>query len=83
MFKEETLGGSQLVEHVPVTVEELRSHFEALGGRKVRAWDGADTPREGMESSVPSLTPPLGCALLGTGSTGLPWMSCGLFASVC
>lgn len=37
MFKEETPGGSQLVEHVPVTVEELRSHFEALGGRKVSA----------------------------------------------
>ncbi|KAI1237200.1 hypothetical protein IHE44_0014458 [Lamprotornis superbus] len=34
VFKEETLGGSQLMEHVPVTVEELRSHFEALGGRK-------------------------------------------------
>ncbi|XP_005520056.2 PREDICTED: xin actin-binding repeat-containing protein 2 [Pseudopodoces humilis] len=33
-FKEETLSGSQLMEHVPVTVEELRSHFEALGGRK-------------------------------------------------
>ncbi|XP_005416140.2 xin actin-binding repeat-containing protein 2 [Geospiza fortis] len=33
VFKEEPLGGSQL-EHVPVTVEELRSHFEALGGRK-------------------------------------------------
>ncbi|OWK54232.1 Xin actin-binding repeat-containing protein 2 [Lonchura striata] len=34
VFKEETPGGSQLVEHIPVTVEELRSHFEALGGRK-------------------------------------------------
>ncbi|CAN8218781.1 unnamed protein product [Coccothraustes coccothraustes] len=33
MFKEEPVGGSQL-EHVPVRVEELRSHFEALGGRK-------------------------------------------------
>nr|XP_026647451.1 xin actin-binding repeat-containing protein 2 [Zonotrichia albicollis] len=33
VFKEEPVGGSQL-EHVPVTVEELRSHFEALGGRK-------------------------------------------------
>ncbi|XP_039556493.1 xin actin-binding repeat-containing protein 2 [Passer montanus] len=33
VLKEETPGGSQL-EHVPVTVEELRSHFEALGGRK-------------------------------------------------
>lgn len=73
VFKEETLGGSQLMEHVPVTVEELRSHFEALGGRKVSAWEGW-MPRgrngEGPQSSSPSLTLPLCCALLGMGSTG-------------
>ncbi|RLW04872.1 hypothetical protein DV515_00005488, partial [Chloebia gouldiae] len=34
VFKEESPGGSQPVEHIPITVEELRSHFEALGGRK-------------------------------------------------
>ncbi|XP_054685388.1 xin actin-binding repeat-containing protein 2 [Grus americana] len=34
VFKEETLGGPQQIEHFPVTVEELRSHFEALGGKK-------------------------------------------------
>ncbi|XP_064022179.1 xin actin-binding repeat-containing protein 2 [Pogoniulus pusillus] len=33
-FKQETLGGFQQTEHVPVTVEELRSHFEALGDKK-------------------------------------------------
>ncbi|XP_065526694.1 xin actin-binding repeat-containing protein 2 [Lathamus discolor] len=34
MFKEETLAGPQQAEHFPITVEELRSHFEALGGKK-------------------------------------------------
>ncbi|XP_040459779.1 xin actin-binding repeat-containing protein 2 [Falco naumanni] len=34
VFKEETLGGPQQIEHFPSTVEELRSHFEALGGKK-------------------------------------------------
>ncbi|XP_009077138.1 PREDICTED: LIM domain and actin-binding protein 1-like [Acanthisitta chloris] len=34
VVKEETLAGSQLVEHISITVEELRSHFEALGGKK-------------------------------------------------
>nr|XP_009916954.1 PREDICTED: xin actin-binding repeat-containing protein 2-like [Haliaeetus albicilla] len=34
MFKEETSGGPQQTEHFPITVEELRSHFEALGGKK-------------------------------------------------
>ncbi|CAN0215267.1 unnamed protein product [Bubo scandiacus] len=33
VFKE-TLGGPQQIEHFPITVEELRSHFEALGGKK-------------------------------------------------
>ncbi|KAJ7398276.1 xin actin binding repeat containing 2 [Pitangus sulphuratus] len=30
----ETSDSSQMMEHVPATVEELRSHFEALGGKK-------------------------------------------------
>ncbi|KAM9628825.1 xin actin-binding repeat-containing protein 2-like [Morphnus guianensis] len=34
VFKEETSGGPQQTEHFPITVEELRSHFEALGGKK-------------------------------------------------
>ncbi|XP_009694172.1 PREDICTED: LIM domain and actin-binding protein 1-like, partial [Cariama cristata] len=34
VFKEEILGGPQQIEHFPFTVEELRSHFEALGGKK-------------------------------------------------
>ncbi|XP_061231603.1 xin actin-binding repeat-containing protein 2 [Neopsephotus bourkii] len=34
MFKEETPAGPQQTEHFPITVEELRSHFEALGGKK-------------------------------------------------
>ncbi|XP_010146357.1 PREDICTED: xin actin-binding repeat-containing protein 2 [Eurypyga helias] len=34
VFKEETLGGPQQIEPSPITVEELRSHFEALGGKK-------------------------------------------------
>ncbi|KAK4817260.1 hypothetical protein QYF61_005473 [Mycteria americana] len=34
VFKEEILGGPQQMEHFPITVEELRSHFEALGGKK-------------------------------------------------
>ncbi|XP_014809618.1 PREDICTED: xin actin-binding repeat-containing protein 2 [Calidris pugnax] len=33
-FNEETLGGPQQMEDFPITVEELRSHFEALGGKK-------------------------------------------------
>lgn len=37
VFKEETPGGPQQTEHFPITVEELRSHFEALGGKKVSA----------------------------------------------
>lgn len=35
VFKEETLGDPQQIEHFPITVEELRSRFEALGGKKV------------------------------------------------
>lgn len=38
MFNNETLGGPQQMEDFPITVEELRSHFEALGGKKVSAW---------------------------------------------
>ncbi|XP_074001828.1 xin actin-binding repeat-containing protein 2 [Numenius arquata] len=34
VFNEETLGGPQQMEDFPITVEELRSHFEALGGKK-------------------------------------------------
>ncbi|XP_026708249.1 xin actin-binding repeat-containing protein 2 [Athene cunicularia] len=30
----ETLGDPQQIEHFPITVEELRSHFETLGGKK-------------------------------------------------
>lgn len=40
VFKEETLSSPQQIEHFPTTVEELRSHFEALGGKKVNAWAG-------------------------------------------
>lgn len=47
-FKQETLGGFQQTEHVPVTVEELRSHFEALGDKKVRAWAGWALQSNGM-----------------------------------
>lgn len=37
VFKE-TLHSPQQTEHFPATVEELRSHFEALGGKQVNAW---------------------------------------------
>lgn len=56
VFKEETLGGSQLMDHVPVTVEELRSHFEALGGRKVSAragWAPGGKERRGGPERFP------------------------------
>lgn len=79
VFKEETLGGSQPMEHVPVTVEELRSHFEALGGKKVSAcvgWRSRGMNGEGPQSSSPSLTLPLCCALLGMGNTGLNSHGC-------
>ncbi|KAF2985678.1 hypothetical protein EK904_012213 [Melospiza melodia maxima] len=52
VFKEEPVGGSQL-EHVPVTVEELRSHFEALGGRK-----GLETESERNSLSSPLKSQP-------------------------
>lgn len=74
VFKEESLGGSQLMEHVPVTVEELRSHFEALGGRKVSAWAGQTLGGRNGEGSQ---------AGNRQHWAQLPWMSCGLFASVC
>lgn len=77
VFKEETLGGLQQIEHFPITVEELRSHFEALGGKKVSAWAG-QTPRgngDGLQGYFPSLIPPLSCALPGMGSAG--HSSCG------
>ncbi|XP_009994596.1 PREDICTED: xin actin-binding repeat-containing protein 2 [Chaetura pelagica] len=34
VFKEESLGAPQQIEDFPITVEELRSRFEALGGKK-------------------------------------------------
>ncbi|XP_075287173.1 xin actin-binding repeat-containing protein 2 [Opisthocomus hoazin] len=34
VFQEETVGSPQQIEHFPITVEELRSHFEALVGKK-------------------------------------------------
>ncbi|PKU49446.1 xin actin-binding repeat-containing protein 2 [Limosa lapponica baueri] len=34
VFNKETLGGPQQMEDFPITVEDLRSHFEALGGKK-------------------------------------------------
>lgn len=73
VFNEETPSGSQLMEHVPVTVEELRSHFEALGGRKVSDWRGrhlGGRNGERPQSSFPRLTLPLCWPLLGMGSTG-------------
>lgn len=88
VFKEEPLGGSQL-EHVPVTVEELRSHFEALGGRKVSAWVGRDgTSRERMEGGPEWLPQPHTAPLLCPAGNWkhwpqLPWMSWEMFASVC
>lgn len=50
VFKEETIGGPQQIEHFPITVEELRSHFEALGGKKVSAWAG-QIPRRNADST--------------------------------
>lgn len=81
--KEETLGGSQL-EHVPVTVEELRSHFEALGGRKVSAWAPPGKEWRGPEWLPQPHTAPLLCPA-GNGKhwPQLPCMSWELFASVC
>lgn len=71
MFKEETLAGPQETEHFLITVEELQSHFEALGGKKVSAWAGH---LEGMEMGPRAagwfpLMSPLSCAPLGVGST--------------
>ncbi|XP_009953238.1 PREDICTED: xin actin-binding repeat-containing protein 2-like, partial [Leptosomus discolor] len=34
VLNEESLGGPQQIEHFPITVEQLRTHFEALGGKK-------------------------------------------------
>ncbi|XP_010116886.1 PREDICTED: xin actin-binding repeat-containing protein 2-like [Chlamydotis macqueenii] len=45
VFKEETLGGPQQIEHFPVTVEELRSRFEALGGKQ-----GIESERNSLSS---------------------------------
>lgn len=87
MFKEETSGGPQQTEHFPITVEELRTHFEALGGKKVGAWDGR-TPRgngNGPQGGFPSLTQPLLLCPAGDGQRRpqLPWMSCGQFGPAC
>ena len=37
VVKEEPLGGACQIEPFSITVKELRSHFETLGGRKVSA----------------------------------------------
>lgn len=88
MFKEETLGGSQLMKHIPVTVEALRSHFEALGGRKVSDWAGWTSQGKEWRAAPQQFPQPHIASLLYPAGSGkhwpqLPWMSYGLFASVC
>lgn len=75
VFKEEPLGGPRWIEPFPITVKELQSRFETLGGRKVSAWARADSSREWkwalrVQGGFLSLTWPLFSAPLGMGNAG-------------